>query len=253
MKRSSGFTLLELMTTVVIVGILAIVAMPAYKQYVIKAKIAEAYVYLDEVAKNQVSGFYDLNRFLTFSELFNSANVAVNIPEAEQPPEPTGEGIDFDPRLAATVRGGDSGRDTGGDNGRDTGRDTGGDDEPSASAEQPQSFNTVVHIGKTTSTGADCSPGTCGGVGYTNSTGEYAILRSSSADGSPCTAGMNAQQVLGNSLVANHDWTTLASIGDLDLKSGNFRCTTIFRTIQASPLTNRVPKISPFVELFVGN
>jgi hypothetical protein len=50
--------------------------------------------------------------------------------------------------------------------------------------------------------------------------GEF--IASSSADGSPCTAGMNAQQVLGNSLVANHDWTTLASIGDLDLKKWKF-------------------------------
>jgi type IV pilus assembly protein PilA len=57
MQMQQGFTLIELMIVVAIIGILAAIAIPAYQDYTIRAKISEPMTFAD-AAKVSVSEFY---------------------------------------------------------------------------------------------------------------------------------------------------------------------------------------------------
>ena len=56
-EKQLGFTLIELMFVVAIIGILAAIAIPAYKDYVTRSKLTEAFVMVSEV-KSTVNEFY---------------------------------------------------------------------------------------------------------------------------------------------------------------------------------------------------
>lgn len=60
MRQSQGFTLIELMIVVAIIGILAAIALPAYQDYTIRAKVAEG-VIAAGAAKSHVSESYQAN------------------------------------------------------------------------------------------------------------------------------------------------------------------------------------------------
>ena len=56
-KTQQGFTLIELMIVIAIVGILAAIALPAYQDYTIRAKMSEPIALLAE-AKTSIAEYY---------------------------------------------------------------------------------------------------------------------------------------------------------------------------------------------------
>ncbi len=58
MKQQKGFTLIELMIVIAIIGILAAIAIPAYQDYTVRSKVSEG-LNLAGAAKLAVSEVYD--------------------------------------------------------------------------------------------------------------------------------------------------------------------------------------------------
>lgn len=63
MKKQLGFTLIEVMIVVVIVGILFAVGVPSYRAFVVKSKRSEAVAALTSIAGEQLQFFSENNRY----------------------------------------------------------------------------------------------------------------------------------------------------------------------------------------------
>jgi type IV pilus assembly protein PilA len=66
-KNQQGFTLIELMIVIAIIGILAAIALPAYQDYTVRAKMSEPIAQLAE-AKTSYTEFYSANNFFPGDE-----------------------------------------------------------------------------------------------------------------------------------------------------------------------------------------
>jgi prepilin-type N-terminal cleavage/methylation domain-containing protein len=66
--RLSGFTLIELMIVVIIVGVLAAVAIPAFQSYLMRARAAEAPAFLGEIRQRQEAYRAEFGMYATAPE-----------------------------------------------------------------------------------------------------------------------------------------------------------------------------------------
>jgi type IV pilus assembly protein PilE len=79
-KRSSGFTLLELLITVVLVGILAAIAIPSYSAYVTRGQRAAAKAALEQAAQYLERNYTVYGNYST-----GASGVAVTLPNPYAP------------------------------------------------------------------------------------------------------------------------------------------------------------------------
>ncbi|KAB7623795.1 pilin [Alkalilimnicola sp. S0819] len=75
-KVQQGFTLIELMIVVAIIGILAAVAIPAYQDYTIRAKVSEA-IGMGSAAKVTISEYYVSEGSMPTNNTLAGVNTAV--------------------------------------------------------------------------------------------------------------------------------------------------------------------------------
>ncbi|WP_275547072.1 type IV pilin protein [Pseudomonas sp. Marseille-Q0931] len=73
--RQSGFTLIEVMITVVVIGILASIAYPSYQEFVKRGNRTEGQAFLNEVAARQERYFAQNNEYITSDEDINKLNL----------------------------------------------------------------------------------------------------------------------------------------------------------------------------------
>jgi len=73
-RKMRGITLMELMIVVVIVGLLAAIAYPNYRDFAARAKRNEAKALLLEIAQNQERFYLQNSRYGTLTELGYAAN-----------------------------------------------------------------------------------------------------------------------------------------------------------------------------------
>ena len=78
-QQQQGFTLIELMIVVAIIGILAAVAIPAYQDYTVRARVTEG-LNLAEPAKTAVAETYQTNgAFALSASGWTSPNATTNV------------------------------------------------------------------------------------------------------------------------------------------------------------------------------
>jgi type IV pilus assembly protein PilE len=76
-KKQRGFTLIEIMVTVAIIGILVAIALPSYQNYLRKGRRADAEAYLSDLANRQQQYLLDARAYALGGTAFTDLNAPV--------------------------------------------------------------------------------------------------------------------------------------------------------------------------------
>ena len=76
-RSASGFTLIEVMIVVAIIGLLASIAFPSYKSSILKGKRAQARTALAELLQQQERYATQRNTYLAFTSSISGSNITV--------------------------------------------------------------------------------------------------------------------------------------------------------------------------------
>ena len=101
MQKQNGFTLIELMIVVAIIGILASVAIPAYQDHVAKSLVGSAY---QEIAAGKPSYEIEVNHSARVINLPSDVNLQASTPTCDisvNNPDASG---DADPAISCMIR-----------------------------------------------------------------------------------------------------------------------------------------------------
>ncbi|MDP1527387.1 MAG: type IV pilin protein [Rhodocyclaceae bacterium] len=85
MKRQSGFTLIEVMIVVAIIGILAAVALPSYKNYIMRGHRSAAQSFMMAVAQKQEQYLLDARQYAEVTSDAEFSTVGLSVPKEVSP------------------------------------------------------------------------------------------------------------------------------------------------------------------------
>ena len=80
MKIQKGFSLIELMIAIAIIGILTVIAVPSYQSYVVKGNRAAAQAFMVDAANREKQYLLDARAYLAVADNAAFTNLGMSVP-----------------------------------------------------------------------------------------------------------------------------------------------------------------------------